>query len=557
MKTDDLWIQQADGWWLRDFTKLPDTRGMNTRALRGYWQTAAYETKEFRGVLLLSNPSQAAPDLRIPLPVTGRFAIAIGMVVNYSDKVLIKLERDRCWRKLAHTPTPPATQTIEECWWRDVDLVKGDVLLLRQDDAMKRRAGIGFVRLYPATAPTKPEIPLLITADGFPGNMGPIPLDDMLEEELQFDDTHVTDILHGTDINGSAQYMTKLPAHRYPVERAAEEEMTSHEYYPWVVDQMRKFEREGRCPLRDSVEAAHSIGRKLYAYYRMAITRLYAPYRGLFFNDFYDEHPEWRCVDFDGTPITRLSIAYPEVRQYFLEHFRETVEFGADGVCLVFNRGWPLILFEEPVAQEFKRKTGKDMHSVSQDDPALRQVRAEFVNSFMRDIRRTVTEAGGRRETKIVALTLAQPSINKHFAMDCDTWAKEGLVDVLCPYPYGMTAVPTLINAPDWVPVVRGTNTKLCPILNRMTYEPAGIFETPKAMLDRAEQWLKDGVDGFSFWDLDGYIAQPAFRRFAYNLGSKEGRARLRQFVEAGPIYHNLKMVDGLVVDRYHPGWNV
>ena len=251
------------------------------------------------------------------------------------------------------------------------------------------------------------------------------------------------------------------------------------------------------------------------------------------------------------------TIAYPEVRQYFLEHFRENIEFGADGVCLVFNRGWPLILFEQPVADAFKRKTGREMKSVSADHPTLRQVRADFVTGFLRDIRRTVTEAGGARETKIVALTLATPGINRHFGMDCDVWARENLVDVICPYPYGMTAKPTLIEVKEWVTELRGSDTKLCPILNRMTYEPAGIFETPKAMLDRAEEWLGLGVDGFSFWDLDGYVAQPAFRRFAYNLGSKEGRARLRQYIEAGPVYHELKTFDGLAVDRYHPGWNV
>jgi uncharacterized lipoprotein YddW (UPF0748 family) len=184
-------------------------------------------------------------------------------------------------------------------------------------------------------------------------------------------------------------------------------------------------------------------------------------------------------------------------------------------------------------------------------------VRADLVNQFMRDIRRTVTEAGKGRETKIVAMTLAQPVINRHFAMDCDIWAKEGLVDVICPYPYGYKPEATMIQVTEWVEAVRGTKAKLCPILNRMTYEPAGIYETPKAMLDRAEQWLREGVDGFSFWDMDHYIAQPSFRRFAYNLGSKEGRARLRQFVETGPILHELKAVDGLVLDRYHPGWNL
>lgn len=181
------------------------------------------------------------------------------------------------------------------------------------------------------------------------------------------------------------------------------------------------------------------------------------------------------------------------------------------------------------------------MHAAPSDDPELRQVRADFMTQFMRDIRKTVTEAGDGRETKIVALVLAQPEINRHFGMDCDVWARENLVQVLIPYPYGYDAKATPIHAAEWVPVVRGTSTQLCPILNRMTYEPAGIFETPMGLLDRAEQWLTEGVNGFAFWDMDGYLSLPAFRRLGYNLGSKEGRARLRGFSRRGRFITPLK----------------
>ena len=43
--------------------------------------------------------------------------------------------------------------------------------------------------------------------------------------------------------------------------------------------------------------------------------------------------------------VSILSAAFPGVREFFLEHFRETVGLGCDGVCLVIARGWPLVLF--------------------------------------------------------------------------------------------------------------------------------------------------------------------------------------------------------------------
>jgi len=552
------WQQRGSDYWFYDFTKLSDPSGLHSRALPGYWQTATYKTKGFGGTMIISNPSQNAPEIRIPLPVKGRWAITIGVIQNYCDRLLLKLDRDRCFLKLTHSACLPGSMSLEECWWRDVDLAEGDVLVLKQDTDMKRRCAIAFIRLHSALALTKPELPILICADGLPGNHGPVSLDQMLVEELMFADTHVSDILHGTDINGAAQYITKLPDHRYPVEKIAEEKYPDDEYYLWTVRQYQKYQDEGRCPLRDSIDAAHSIGRRIFAYYRMAITRLYPPFKSIFHCPFFDAHPEWRSVDFDGTPICRLSIAFPEVRQYFLEHFRETVELGADGVCLVFTKGWPLLLFEKPVADEFKQQTGKDIRSVKPDDPDLLRVRTDILTQFVRDIRRTVTEAGGGRKVEIVALVLATTAINRHYAMDCEAWCSEGLVETLVPFPFGMTAVPTPIgDIKEWLSVVKGTQTRLCPTLNRMTYEPAGVFETPKSMLDRAEQWLAAGVHGFTFWDMDWYLAVPSFRQFGFQLASKEGRQRLRQFIERGPILYPLEDMDGLAVDRYPPGWNI
>lgn len=552
----NIWHQYNNEWWLHDVAAAVGASALSERALPGCWQVTEYATNEFSGKVLFANPSQNAPEIRISLPASGRYSIAVGLMQNYCDRLLLKLEGDRCFSKLSHSPTAPSSQCIEECWWRDVDLTGDEVLVLSQDNAMKRRCNIAFIHLYPAPAATQPEIPIYVTVDGLPGNHGLVELDEMLNEELMFEDTHVTAILHGTDINGAAQYMTQLPAHRYPAEQAAQEVFTDDEYYLWTVQQLLEYDKAGRCPLRDSIEAAHSIGREIYAYYRMAITRLSAPSRALFHNPFFDAHPEWRCIDFDGTPVSRLSVGFPAVREYFLEHLRETVELGADGVCLVFARGWPLVLFEQPVADAFEKRTSKNMDTVSPDDPELLQVRTEFITQFLRDIRHTIFDAASGRQVKIIAMMLATPEINKYFGMDCKQWAQEGLVEVLIPYPYGYSATSEPIAIEEWLPLVRNTSTQLCPVLNRMTYEPAGIYETRSLFLERAESWLQAGVHGFTFWDMDSVLALPNFRHLGYNLGSREGRDRLRN-MPASATQYELKMLDGLTVDRYHPGWNV
>src|SRR5699024_1021780 len=151
------------------------------------------------------------------------------------------------------------------------------------------------------------------------GNQGPVPLDEMVAEELQFRDTQVTHLCHGTDLAGMAEYLTALPEHRLDVRALLEEAPPWTEHMHWALQQLAAYQRAGRCPLRESTAAAHAIGRPLYDYHRMAITRLYAPLR-VHENPMFEAHPEWRCADFDGTPISRLSIAWPEVRRAFLDH---------------------------------------------------------------------------------------------------------------------------------------------------------------------------------------------------------------------------------------------
>lgn len=549
------WQKRKDGWWFTDFTTIPDTRKLSKTAQYGHWQIAPYETEQFTGVMIVANPKAAAPAVEIPLPVKGRASIFVGVAENYCDRLLIKLGRDGCFEKITHGDVD-SKHCIQELWWKDVDLKEGDVLVLKQDAGMERRCAVTHVRLTEAPPPTQPQIPFVAVMDGYPGNNGPLDLDEMIGEELQFADTHVSDLCHGTDIAGMATYTTDMPSHRYPAEKMIERPLTWNQHDLWTLQQMIKFRKAKRCSFRESVEAAHSIKRKIYAYHRMAITRLYAPMR-MFENPMFDAHPEWRCVDFDGTPVSRLSICFPEVRQAFYDHFRETVQRGADGVCLVFCRGWPLVLFEKPVEKEFERRTGKKMRDFPSTYPSLWHVRADFFNEFMRDIRKIVTDAGKGRETRVYALTLAQPKINQHFAMDCETWAKEGLVDVFCPYPYGYDATPTPIDVLEWARLLKGTRAKLCPILNRMTYEPAGAIETPIKLLDRAEQWLSEGAHGLSIWDLDTNMIHPLYRRLAYNLASKDGRARLREIFAKGVTRYAFKTMDGLAVDRYQPGWNV
>ncbi len=54
----------------------------------------------------------------------------------------------------------------------------------------------------------------------------------------------------------------------------------------------------------------------------------------------------------------------PEVRRHLLEIFRETLELQPEGVGFVFNRGMPLMLWEDAFCERFKQMHKADAKTV-------------------------------------------------------------------------------------------------------------------------------------------------------------------------------------------------
>ena len=89
---------------------------------------------------------------------------------------------------------------------------------------------------------------------------------------------------------------------------------------------------------RTVVEAAHRDGLKVHMSLRPASFAHPIPFEE-YDSPLYADHPEWRCVDRDGTPVLRVSFAVPEVRTHIVELFRRSLESRPDGINVLFNRG--------------------------------------------------------------------------------------------------------------------------------------------------------------------------------------------------------------------------
>ena len=108
---------------------------------------------------------------------------------------------------------------------------------------------------------------------------------------------------------------------------------------------------------------------------------------------FFWEHPEWANRDKDGLPATTHSIAYPEVREYWLTLFREALDYGIDGITLYLNRFKPFVLYEQPVIDSFSKEFSEDPREVPEDDPRWIRHTADYLTAFLREIRKLVTRS--------------------------------------------------------------------------------------------------------------------------------------------------------------------
>ena len=88
-------------------------------------------------------------------------------------------------------------------------------------------------------------------------------------------------------------------------------------------------------PFRDGVRIAHELGMQISAW----STFYEETHVQLVTTKFAEEHPEYWWVGRDGmTRPTKVSFAYPEVRQYKLDLIQEQAAYGVDDVCLDFFR---------------------------------------------------------------------------------------------------------------------------------------------------------------------------------------------------------------------------
>jgi hypothetical protein len=537
-----------NNWLLTNFEKALPAGKITRSGRHGTWHVMNYRTEDgLNGVLIMANPDARAPDIEIKLPLKGRYDIFLGCFRDYCDRLQVRLAGERCYDRLVYSYPYGKNPCFQDVFWRTVELDGSARLQIRQDASFRASVGYILARKTKRPSSVKRDYLLHVTDDGFMANWGvPRNREDaswIVEALARVGAQYVS---RGYDcLCGMAAYYTRHASLQVDTANALRATSPAPIY------------REGFEILRDFQKARYAVPRRYYefarqqgiqplGYSRMAHIHAPPPWDA-HGSRFYDDHPEFRCVDISGAPVCRLSIAFPEVRRAFFKLSTEQIEMGATGINNVFVRGLPMVLYERPVRERFRKVHGREMMRLPENDRRAQAVRAEFMTAFMREQREALDRAAGRHATVMVTVPSDRP-VCEFFGLDIPGWIREGLIDILCPYRFGFDADYRKLDLNFFCRAVKGTNVLLLPHVRTWS-------DNLSQMMANALNYSRYPIDGFSVWDAG--TTDPVSRACTEGLATKQGIREAIRRLKKGPHHRPIIMAnqDGTLMNKYHFGW--
>ena len=264
----------------------------------------------------------------------------------------------------------------------------------------------------------------------------------------------------------------------------------------FMAESLRILRSRGINPLQIAIDHAHEIGIECHVSQRSEMFQTGPPFEECFTTDFYRDHPEWHLRDMDGTEVTGMSYAFAEVRSYLVGLLEQATALGADGAAIIYPRSAPFILYEDPFLSAFRERYGEDPRNLDEEDARTLGLRAEFMTSYMREIRAAMDRVGEKmgRRLALSAISFANESENRLAGLDLETWIREGLLDHLSAYPYGRAKTVMDIETDFFRRITQGSNCMFYPnVMPR--HMRAGEYRK------MAKFYYEEGADGLLFWD--------------------------------------------------------
>jgi hypothetical protein len=430
---------------MADLSQMQPQEALITgKRLKGKWKMMPFETAEMKGTALSIYSATNPPVVRLPLTPKGWHAVYVGLSTTSGgfniggNGIKAKLSDEPVFKRLVNNLALLENRraVIQECFLTVAEL-KGQSVEIAPLPGLP--ATVCYVKAVPVTeaeakralAPSKHRTSIAT----FDGHSWIWPFRPTTAEELaeEFRGLEGSDIgkwwfqVTGSDL---VCYPSKVGT--YPGEGTVDFPNGTYGVYTKSLETLFK---KGINPLKVARDTAKAQGAEFHVMLRPGGWVGSMPYEETFNSKFYYAHPEWRCFDKDGTPTFYMSYAVPEVRRQLLEVFRETLELQPEGVGFVFNRGMPLMLWEDAFCERFKKMHNTDAKAVEDDDPRIHATRAAIMTEFMLEVRALLDETAKKQNRteryKISLGTFAKEADNQRWGLDLPNWIQLGLVDDL------------------------------------------------------------------------------------------------------------------------------
>ena len=392
------------------------------------WYLVDYESEcGIKGVMAYADPKLGAPEIQLPLNAKGAYKIYLG--INYTKNpyayvsygsygdLHVKLTRDKGFRHVGaesgavEQPTPRGIKvaskigmgkfvprSIQEVYWKTAEL-DGQSLVIRPPGEPYRTdypgiSNLSYVRLVPEAEEDAAIRQVLQPREDTrclafiycTGNLtGHI---DMCSSDYHPTDRewYQTEIAQCLDNDFRIFNLEAIRGH-YCVFRTELGDVGGED---------NQWQDEWTDPLAEFTRVAHENGLKMFAGMRMIGTAYPTTRSPLGRASFYWDHQEWAKRDRHGVPTGNLSIAFPEVREYWLALLKEVLEYGVDGLTIYLHRFRPFVLWEAPVLESFREEYGEDARELHDHEPRWLNHRARYLTDFLSEIRELVNRFPGR-----------------------------------------------------------------------------------------------------------------------------------------------------------------
>lgn len=486
---------------LSDMSQCRPVSALSKVNKKNHWTLIPYETDEVSGVMIGAGSVADAPEVTLPLGVSGWHAIYLGFWNPHHEYdggtcVRLKLTGDPCFQALSDfnhdgaAAAPPLWDgaELQECFFRHADLTGKDLVIAQQSKGEPKKAYVAYFRLIPLSQAEADAIQkdranrvnrsLIATNDGlsFFTHKGCTTKEEILEQIELYRHSDIGKVTWAVSYGDITNYPSKVG--RCVTAKRANSDMTLSPSQNLPSKCLGILISQGVIPVQVALEHVHDMGLKFDAMFRMGIIRDLPPFdtchEGLVAG-----RPELRMMAKDGTPLEKASYAFPEVQEFMLSLIGEVIEnFDIDGVDLGWIRGPQFVGYETPFVEDFRKEYGVDPRTLDANDMRAQRLRAGYLTDFVRRVRRLVNEMGDKRGRKIdLSSWVFLSKTGLFYGLDVETWLKEELLD-------------SVVGADleGYLDIAKAHHCK---------------FYLGNRDIESVLEGHAKGVDGFAFWDLN------------------------------------------------------